>query len=182
MQVILRRLLFVVVPVLFSWPVAAQVNSEAYRDYFLVGQFGEVCTMCEVIVLCEQGNQPPSYEAIPNTGSYTLFHLETRTFWSQISTIWEFFISNFTTESLAKRGHGRPVNIYEIEDGNWVGQETIEARLILEPGVLEFGRTNVDRVNRKWLDASTEAALGYCQRLPLWDSLDTISANSSSSD
>ena len=26
----------------------AQVNIDAYRDYFLVGQFGEVCTMCAI--------------------------------------------------------------------------------------------------------------------------------------
>ena len=35
---------------LCSWPVFAQINIEAYRDYFLVGQYGEVCTMCEMVV------------------------------------------------------------------------------------------------------------------------------------
>jgi|TARA_B110000881_G_C18298132_1_gene375611 hypothetical protein len=29
------------------------VNSDAYRDYFLIGQFGEVCTLWEAVVLCE---------------------------------------------------------------------------------------------------------------------------------
>lgn len=167
---------------LFIGSAQAQVNAEAFREYFLVGQFGEVCTMCEVVVLCEKGEAPPTYEAVPSTGTFTLYHLETRTFWSQISTIWEFFISNFTTDSLAKRGHGRPVNVYQIEDGNWAGRETIEGRLILDPGVLEFGSANIDRVNREWLDASTDNGLGYCQRLPLWDSLETIAANSPSSE
>ena len=184
MHIVQKLLLSLAVglPILCSWPAMAQVNSEAFRDYFLVGQFGEVCTMCEVVVLCEQGGVPPAYEAVPGDGTFTLYHLETRTFWSQISTIWEFFISNFTTDSLAKRGHGRPVNIYQIEDGQWVSEETIEGRLILDPGLLEFGATKVNRVNREWLDASTENALGYCQRLPLWDTLEIISANSSLSD
>jgi|GEM_PF-361448 len=167
---------------LSAWPAAAQVNAEAFREYFLVGQFGEVCTMCEVVVLCEQGEAPPTYETVPGSGTFTLYHLETRTFWSQISTIWEFFISNFTTDSLAKRGHGRPVNIYQIENGAWASQVRIEGRLILDPGVLEFGSENIDRVNREWLSASTGDGLGYCQRLPLWDSLDTIAANSPSSE
>ncbi len=34
---------------LCSGPVLAQINLEAYRDYFLVGPYGEVCTMCEVV-------------------------------------------------------------------------------------------------------------------------------------
>ena len=168
--------------ILSAWPAAAQVNAEAFREYFLVGQFGEVCTMCEVVVLCEAADAPPTYEAVPNRGTFTLYHLETRSFWSQVSTIWEFFVSNFTTDSLAKRGHGRPVNVYKIEAGNWASAETIEGRLILDPGILEFGPANIDRVNREWLDASTGNGLGFCQRLPLWDSLDTIAANSSHSE
>jgi len=167
---------------LFTGPGQAQVNADAFREYFLVGQFGEVCTMCEVVVLCEQGEAPPTYEAVPGSGTFTLYHLETRTFWSQISTIWEFFISNFTTDSLAKRGHARPVNVFRIDDGTWTSQETIEGRLILDPGILEFGTANIDRVNQEWLDALTGGGLGYCQRLPLWDSLDTIAANSPASE
>ncbi len=158
-------------------PSKAQVNDEAYRDYFLVGQFGEVCTMCEVVVLCEAGDVKPSYTAVPDEGSFTLYHLETRTFWSQVSTIWEFFISNFTTDSLAKRGHTRPVNVYQIDDGMWQDAQREDARLILDPGVLELGSTQIDRVTRAWLEARSENALGFCQRLPLWDSLDTISQN-----
>jgi hypothetical protein len=38
----------------FAFSIAhAQVNSDAYRDYFLIGQFGEVCTLWEAVVLCE---------------------------------------------------------------------------------------------------------------------------------
>jgi hypothetical protein len=156
----------------------AQVNIDAYRDYFLVGQFGEVCTMCEVIVLCETGDTVPDYTEVPAQGSFTLYHLQTRTFWSQVSTIWEWFISNFTAQPLAKRGHTRPVHVYTVDSGQWAPMQVIEAQLILDPGVLEFGATNINRVNRQWLDASTGEALGYCERLPLWESLDAIKQHS----
>ena len=156
---------------------AAQVNSEAYKDYFLVGQFGEVCTMCEVIVLCEAGTVVPEYEAVPLRGSFTLYHVQTRTFWSQMSTIWEWFVSNFSDNNLAARGHTRPVFVHEVTDGNWAPRRVEEARLVLEPGVIEFGEQRVDRVTRGWYEADAETTSGFCQRLPLWDALDVIAAN-----
>ena len=93
---------------LWAGTAFAQVNIDAYRDYFLVGQFGEVCTMCEVTVLCETGTELPPEDKVPDTGSFTLYHLQTRTFWSQVSTIWDWFISNFQQEGLAARGHTPP--------------------------------------------------------------------------
>ncbi len=158
-------------------PVRAQVNIEAYQDYFLVGQFGEVCTMCEVIVLCEAGEKLPRDDAVPPNGDFTLYHLQTRTFWSQVSTIWEWFISNLTAEELAARGHTRPVHAYRVEGGQWSAGEVIEGRLVLDPGVLEFGDYKIDRVTRAWKRADTGAAVGYCARLPLWDALESIEAN-----
>lgn len=165
---------------LFLWCSAAgaQVNSAAYRDYFLVSQFGEVCTMCEVTVLCEVGDDVPEYAGIPadESASVTIYHLQTRTFWSQMSTIWEWFVANFRADVLASRGHTRPVYVYEIAAGNWSPREVIEGRLVLEPGVLEFGERHIDRTSSAWLDAATGEQLGYCQRLPLWDALAAIEA------
>ena len=160
-----------------SAPAAAQVNIDAYRDYFLVGRFGEVCTMCEVVVLCEEGSAPPQANGVPAQGDFTLYHLQTRTFWSQVSTIWEWFISNFTAEDLAARGHTRPVHVYSVTGGEWSGKTVIEGRLVLEPGVLEFGAWHINRVNRAWLRADTGQAVGYCARLPLWEALESIEAN-----
>lgn len=162
---------------LVSGPAAAQVNSEAYRDYFLVGQFGEVCTMCEVIVLCEAGPAAPAYESVPAAGDFTLYHLQTRTFWSQISTIWEWFVSNFSDNNLAARGHTRPVFVHEVADGNWSPMRVDEARLVLDPGVLEFGERRIDRITRAWYEGDAGVQEGFCQRLPLWDALDVIAAN-----
>ena len=160
--------------VLFAGRASAQVNIDAYRDYFLVGQFGEVCTMCEVTVICAAGDTPPDATAVPETGSFTLYDLQTRTFWSQISTIWEWFIANFSPAPLAARGHTRPVHVYKVEEGRWAPMQVVEARLVLDPGVLEFGAASINRVTREWLDASTGKHLGYCERLPLWDTLDVI--------
>lgn len=155
----------------------AQVNMDAYRDYFLVGQFGEVCTMCEVTVVCTAGTAPPDEAALPDDSNFTLYHIQTRTFWSQVSTIWEWFISNFRQDELASQGHTRPVHVYAVENGVWPAMQIIEARLVLEPGVVEFGDYHVDRVTRAWQTADSGETVGYCSRLPLWDTLDVISAN-----
>lgn len=162
---------------LCSLPAVAQVNMEAFQDYFLVGRFGEVCTMCEVVVLCEPGTELPREDAVPESGDFTVYHLQTRTFWSQIATIWEWFISNFSQAELASQGHTRPVHVYTVTEGNWSPLEVVEGRLVLEPGVLEFGDYKIDRTNRAWQSATTGEPVGFCSRLPLWDALDSIEAN-----
>jgi hypothetical protein len=176
-----RRWVGIAIPLLVAWlwagQAAAQVNIDRYRDYFLVGQFGEVCAMCEVIVLCEAGGGPPAIQAVPDRGDFTLYHLQTRTFWSQVSTIWEWFVSNFTADALASRGHTRPVIEYTVKAGQWSEPTVIEGRLILDPGVLEFGRYQIDRVDQSWLIADTGSTVGFCSRLPLWDGLESIAVN-----
>ena len=169
-----RGLIVATLCALFAQSVGAQVNLDKYRSYFLVGEFGEVCTMCEVIVLCEVTDAMPAHDAIPAGGAFTLYHLQTRTFWSQVSTIWEWFVANFSSESLAQ-GHTRPVWIYEVADGRWSGPEIVEAHIALEPPRLTFGERAIDRRNRAWLSGTT--TVGYCQRLPLWESLDVIAAH-----
>ena len=161
----------------FSSPVIGQVNSEKYRDLFLVGDFGEVCTMCEIIVLCENAGEVPTHESLPAEGDFTLYHLQTRTFWSQISTIWEWFIANFSSESLAQ-GHDRPVWIYTSANKTWSGPEIVDAWIALEPPLLTFGNKTIDRRDQAWLNADDATPVGYCQRLPLWESLEIISLKS----
>ena len=154
----------------------SQVNSEKYRDLFLVGEFGEVCTMCEVTVLCEAGATIPSYEELPETGSFTLYHLRTRTFWSQVSTIWEWFVANFNSESLAQ-GHSRPVDIYTVKNGDWSRPATHSAHISLEPALLIFGDHDIDRADQSWRSAKSQKEIGFCQRVSLWDALDVIADN-----
>lgn len=159
---------------------SAQINVDAYRNYLLVGQFGELCTMCEAVVLCQA--QEPQGESVPDSGDFALYHLQTRTFWSQISTIWEWFITNFTQEGLAARGHTRPTHVYRVAKGDWSPREVIEARLVLNPGVLSVGEHSIDRISRVWSNAETGAELGHCARLPLWDALESIEANAPGED
>lgn len=152
-------------------PATAQVNQKKYDGYFLVGQFGEICTMCEAAVICEAAQAPIAPAAVPADGSFTLYHLHTRTFWSQVSTIWEWFISNFSSASLAA-GHERPVTVYDVANGEWQPPVQARMRVALEPALLSTsdGR-EIDRRNRRWRRSANGEALGYCARLPLWDAI-----------
>jgi hypothetical protein len=159
-------------------PVYGQVNNKAYADYFLVGQFGEVCTMCDVMVLCEAGTSPPAHQSVPADGSFTLYHIRPRTFWSQVGTIWEWFIANFSSKQL-ESGHRRPVTIYTIDDGTWAPAVAGELHIALDPPLLATsdGR-EIERIGRRWRQSTPPAELGYCQRLPLWEALDVIDRHS----
>jgi len=158
---------------IFSEPALSQINNPAYANYFLVGRFGEICTMCEAIVLCEVADSDTQYEGIPEDRSFTLYHLQTRTFWSQIATIWEWFITNFNSDSLAS-GHSRPVQVYTVTAARWSGPRTVEAQVSLEPATIVIGNRTTDRVGRRWLQDPGSRPVGFCQRLPLWDTLARI--------
>ena len=156
-------------------PVPAQVNDPAYRDYFLVGEFGEICTMCEVAVLCEAGDAQPAHDTVPESGDFTLYHIQTRTFWSQVSTIWEWFLSNFSPGSVD--GHTRPVHVHRVENGSFAPMTVVEARVTLEAPYIDMGSERIERVDRQWQSADGQG-IGYCQQLPLWETLDEITARS----
>lgn len=153
--------------VLTSFSLHAQAKDE---ELLLYSQFGEFCTMCEAVLLCGE-NQKEKYESIPNDGNYMLYHLETRTFWSQIITIWEFFIKNF--EGYEIKGHTRPVRVFEIINNIWKKMGVYEAEISLDPNLIKFDATKIDRNSKSWLNAEGNI-IGYCQRLPLWDALEVI--------
>ncbi|MEZ5565340.1 MAG: hypothetical protein R3F24_07395 [Gammaproteobacteria bacterium] len=157
-----------------AMPAGAQINDPKYADYLLVGQFGEICTMCEATVLCEAGADVPTHKAIPEQGSFKLYYLHTRSFWSQVATIREWFIANFSAKPLAS-GHDRPVTAYSVKNGVWAERINASAHISLEPALLVMGDGyEIDRVDRRWRKTGSHATLGYCQRLPLWESLATI--------
>jgi hypothetical protein len=157
--------------VVLALPASAQFNDPRFSDYFLVGRFGEICTMCEVTVLCEAGDTDIARAAVPETGNFTLYYIQTRTFWSQIGTIWEWFISNF--DGMAVDGHERPVWIYEISDGNWSGPDIVQARVSLEPPLVAMPGEAIERQFRHW-QRPVGDNVGYCHRLPLWDTLHAV--------
>jgi hypothetical protein len=157
-------------------PAVAQVNDPRFANYFLVGQFGEVCTMCQVTVLCQAEAVPAVVEAVPESGDFTLYVLNTRTFWSQVSTIWEWFISNFSSAPLVG-GHDRPVTVYTVAGGAWSPPAERMAHISLEPALLTVDDgLEIDRVERRWQRTGTGEPLGYCARLPLWNTLEVIAA------
>lgn len=173
-----RRTLFIALALAMSGliaPALGQMSDPGKAHYFLMGRFGEICTMCEVVVLCEAGDDDVTAEEIPATGSFTLYYIQTRTFWSQISTIWEWFISNF--DGMAIDGHERPVWVYEVTNENWSGPELVNARVTLEPGLIRLGSHSIERVERRWQEEPGAQPIGYCQRLPLWTSIETIKRN-----
>ena len=156
-----------------SLSALAQVNSEKYQGLLLVGEFAELCTMCEAVLLCAATAEPPAHDAVPAQGEFTLYYIQTRTFWSQVATIWEWFIANFNSESLAE-GHTRPVWVYQNNAGSWSGPVLQEAHMALEPAVISFDQQHIDRDSRGWFDNDSNKPLGFCQRMPLWESLDSI--------
>ena len=130
--------------------------------------------MCEAIVLCQSSDSALQQEQIPFRGNFTIYHIQTRTFWSQISTIWEWFIANIDADSLARSGHTRPVIVYDVNAGVWGTPRTVEAHLSLDPATVTLDKHVIDRVERRWLRDDSAGVVGYCQRLPLWDSLAVI--------
>lgn len=161
-------------------PAAAQVNDPAFRDYFLVGEFGEICTMCEAVVLCEAGDASPSYAVIPDAGTFTVYHLQTRTFWSQVGTIWEWFMSNFSPRAVD--GHARPIHVHRVEDGRWAPMAVEEARVSLDPPYITLSDRRIERVEARWQTVPEGENLGFCRQMPLWASLEQITARSPGGD
>jgi len=165
---------FVAAVQLASGTAVAQVNDPRFRNYFLVGEFGEMCTMCEVAFACQASDLPPAMKAVPASGDFTLYMVQTRTFWSQVSTIWEWFISNFSSRPLVS-GHERPVIEYVVTNGTWTLPTYHTMRVSLEPARLTMDSgVEVDRVNRRWQRSGTGEELGFCSRLPLWETLGVI--------
>ena len=172
-----RLLIFMLVclsfaPVMSAW---AQMNDPSKSHYFLMGRFGEVCTMCKVVVLCQAGESDVTAEEIPASGSFTVYYIQTRTFWSQVATIREWFLANFDGADID--GHERPVWVYEVTENQWSGPERVTARVSLEPGLIRMDGHSIERIERRWQKEPGAEPIGYCQRLPLWTSLEIIDRN-----
>ena len=164
----MNKLIYTIL-ILLSLEVSAQ-NSVIKEELLLYSQFGEFCTMCEAILLCEEGEER-SYNFIPNTGNFTLYHLRTRTFLSQISTIWEFFIKNFDGYKI--KGHKRPVNIITIASDQWSKPMISNAKISIDPDLIYIEDRMINRVNSEWMN-NTNESIGFCYRLTLWASMEEI--------
>lgn len=169
-----RAVYAVVLSIVMMLPAAscsfAQPNHEMYKDYLLYSEFGEFCTMCEAILLCEERQVPIAQQRIPDNTNFILVYLQTRTFWSQIATIWEWFIYLFDPLD----GHNRPVQIYAVQQGQWAEAVETQAHISAVAATIAIGDWRIDRKSGQWRVQSSGQSLGYCQRLPLWESLARI--------
>ena len=150
---------------------AQEIKSEN-SELLLYSQFGEFCTMCEAILVCTDEKNEIN-DAFLDRESYLLIHLETRTFWSQISTIWEFFIRNF--EGYQIKGHSRPAMLYSSKMGNWFDIEATSAEVSIDPNLIKIKQFMIDRETQDWIDRK-EKRIGTCARIPLWETLTYIEA------
>ncbi len=161
--------LVITISLLYS---TAEVEAGDESSLLLYSQFGEFCTMCEAVLLCENTNTKDVHKALPQSGQFTLYHLKPRTFWSQISTIWEFFIKNFNDDAV--KGHRRPVSIIKVDENNWSHPRVGAAQISIDPNTIYIEEKMIDRENNQWIELDTHNHIGYCYRLPLWESLEII--------
>ncbi len=66
--------------------------------------------------------------------------------------------------------------VYEVVNGKWPQPRTVQAQVSLEPPVIALRGHEIDRTNRRWHRGPELEPVGYCQRLPLWESIDIIDA------
>ena len=158
---------FVLIFFIIILDAQAQEMKSENSELLLYSQFGEFCTMCEATLVCIDEKNKIN-DAFLDHESYLLIHLETRTFWSQIATIWEFFIRNF--DGYQVKGHSRPAILYSSEMGNWFDIETTTAEISIDPNLIKIKQFVIDRETQDWIDHK-EKKIGSCTRLPLWETL-----------
>ncbi len=146
-------------------PVSAP-ESPDWGDYpLLMSQFGELCTMCVAFLYCTPDDEPTSDES-----RFALYYFQTKDFWGQIATIWDYFARTFdpvTSES-------RPVTIYlKLDPDSEATVEETEAYLDKVEAIIEVGGTLVDRDTAVWHDAS-DSAIGTCVRPSVTQGLQLI--------
>ena len=161
---------FVLIFFIMILDAQAQEMKSENSELLLYSQFGEFCTMCEATLVCIDEKMKIN-DAFLDHESYLLIHLETRTFWSQITTIWEFFIRNF--DGYQVKGHSRPAILYSSEMGNWFDIETTTAEISIDPNLIKIKQFVIDRETQDWIDHK-EQKIGSCIRLPLWETLEYI--------
>jgi hypothetical protein len=154
--------LLVGMPPLLPEPAAAQgpiprQETSDWGDYpLLMSQFGELCTKCVAYLRCIPDDAAP-----PVDDRFALYYFETKDFWGQIATIWDYFAKWFnpvTSES-------RPATVYRNAGaGERRTTATLEAYLDVKNARIEIDGTWIDRDTSVWYALETNERIGQCHR------------------
>jgi hypothetical protein len=113
-----------------------------------------LCTTCNDFIRCEA--------SAPTTpGTYTLYHLEPKSFGAQMATIWDYLVQ-FVYQ---RKDDDRPLTVYA--DGV-AGKPTAVARTDLIQHRINVPGAWIDQVNGAWHGAG-DAVQGQCRLLPMAD-------------
>ena len=134
----------------------------------LMSQFGEICTMCVAYLQCR-----PKQTDETAGENFALYYFETKSFWGQIATIWDYFAVWFdpvTSET-------RPATIYRFSsDANGNVRIPTNAYLSVADAKIEIDNTWIDRDTSEWYSDSGEN-IGSCRRLGIPESIHMVSIN-----
>jgi hypothetical protein len=155
-------------------------RAQEQQYLLLMNRFGELCTMCEAVVLCAAGDVPPADVADlarPGIGPFTIYHFRTKTFWGQVATIWDYLIR--WVEPVIREE--RPVRIYRVgADGAAGSGRSLEERmanLSIDPPLLDIGDRRINRQSGAW-ETPRGQAVGSCARLPIREGLGFVTSHS----
>jgi hypothetical protein len=148
-------------------PLAQEVHSTPdWGDYpLLMSQFGELCTMCEAYLKCEaDGLSNPDSEA------FTLYYFQTKTFWGQIATIWDYFAKWFDPVT----SENRPATIYRFQKNSRISEPVpTKTNLSVADSRIDIDNTWIDRDGSTWHNRSGDV-IGTCKRLSIPESMAMI--------
>lgn len=137
-----------------------------WGDYpLLMSQFGELCTMCEAYLRCT-----PGPDAADTGRAETLYFFETKTFWGQIATIWDYFAMWFDPVTSEKR----PATIYRVATPDSADAVVpTETYLSVIDAKIEIDGTWINRESGEWFTAE-DSKIGMCSRKGIGESMAAI--------
>ena len=125
--------------------------------------------MCEAYVKCE-----PNVGRQNSASGYVLYYFQTKTFWGQIATIWDYFAVWFDPVT----SENRPATIYRFTDNaeNMVSTPTT-TYLSVADSRIDIDQTWIDRDTHAWNDNAGNV-IGHCNRLGIPESMELVAQQS----
>ncbi len=63
--------------------------------------------------------------------------------------------------------------IISVKETDWSAPALGQVRISVDPDLIFLNDTKINRLNNQWMNNDNKT-LGFCQRLPLWESIETI--------